>query len=184
MNADSSLFDEIPMPPRRLLGAYLAEIRSECLRYLRMPSFLLPVMLFPAVFYMMFGVLLGGKSGPDAARYMLASYGTFGVMAPGLFGFGVSLAFERDGGLLTLKRALPMPPSAYLIGKMVMAMLAAVGVILLLLALALGVAHVPLSTGQCLRLLATGMFGVLPFCALACWWVPSSRDRAPPGCST
>lgn len=37
----------LPMPPRRLLGAYLAEARSECLRYFRAPGFLLPVTLFP-----------------------------------------------------------------------------------------------------------------------------------------
>ena len=28
----------LPMPPRRVLGAYLEEARSECLRYLRAPS--------------------------------------------------------------------------------------------------------------------------------------------------
>jgi ABC-2 type transport system permease protein len=33
---------------------------------------------------------------------MLASYSTFGVMAPGLFGFGVSLALDLVRGLLTL----------------------------------------------------------------------------------
>ena len=87
-------------------------------------------------------------------------------MSPGLFGFGVSLAMERDGGLLTLKRALPMPPLAYLLGKALMAMLAAGGVVVLLLVLAIGLADVALTPGQCLALLATGMLGVLPFCAL------------------
>ena len=32
---------------------------------------------------------------------------------------------ERDSGLLTLKRALPMPPGAYLAGKMLMAVIVA-----------------------------------------------------------
>ena len=36
---------------------------------------------------------------------------------PGLFGFGVSLAFEREQGLLTFKQALPMPPGAYLLAR-------------------------------------------------------------------
>ena len=94
------------MPPRRVLGAYLAEARSECLRYLRAPGFMLPILLFPGLFYLVFGVLMGKSEGADAARYLLASYSIFGVMSPGLFGFGVSLAIEREGGLLTLKRAL------------------------------------------------------------------------------
>jgi len=119
----------IDMPRRRVLGAYLEEARSECLRYMRNPGFMLPIMLFPAMFYLLFGVLMARSNGAEAARYLLASYGTFGVMSPGLFGFGVSLALERDGGLMALKRALPMPPGAYLLGKMLMAMAAAAVVI-------------------------------------------------------
>ncbi len=154
------------MPRARVFNAYVQEARSEILRYLRNPGFLAPVILFPTVFYLMFGVLLAHAQAPGMAKYLLASYGTFGVMSPGLFGFGVSLALERDNGLLTLKRALPMPPAAYLLGKMLMAMIAAAIVILLLLGLAVGVAHVSLTVGQAAALLVTGTLGVLPFCAL------------------
>lgn len=156
----------LPMPPRRLLGAYLMEARSECLRYFRMPGFLLPVTLFPTMFYLLFGIVMNRQSGAETARYLLASYGVFGVMSPGLFGFGVSLAMERENGLLTLKRALPAPPGAYLLGKMAMAMLASGTVMALLLALAVGVAHVQLGVPQMLLFLLMGMLGVLPFCAL------------------
>jgi hypothetical protein len=126
---------------QRVLGAYVAEARSECLRYMRNPSFMLPILLFPTMFYLLFGIVMAKSEGPDVLRYLLVSYGVFGVMSPGLFGFGVSLALERDGGLLTYKRALPMPPGAYLLGKMLMAMLAAAVVILLLLAMGVGMAH-------------------------------------------
>jgi ABC-2 type transport system permease protein len=171
MNAnDLSILSSRPradaMPRTRVLGAYLQEMRTELLRYLRNPGFLLPTLLFPTVFYVMFGVLMGRQGGPDAARYLLASYGTFGVMAPGLFGFGVSLAMERDSGLLTLKRALPMPPLAYLIGKMAMAMCVAAVIMVLLMLLATFAAHLALTPAQMLRLFATGVLGVLPFCAL------------------
>lgn len=178
---DLSVPMPLAMPRARLLHAYLQEARSECLRYLRLPSFLLPTLLFPAVFYLMFGVLLGAHNSADAPRYLLAAYGTFGVMAPGLFGFGVSLALERDGGLLTLKRALPMPPSAYLLGKMAMAMVMAAAVIGLLMALAVALAHAPLSAPQALRLLATGVFGVLPFCALGLLLGTLVRGQGAPG---
>jgi ABC-2 type transport system permease protein len=154
------------MSRARVFNAYVQEARSEILRYLRNPGFLLPVILFPTAFYLMFGVALAHAEAPGMATYLLASYGTFGVMSPGLFGFGVSLALERDNGLLTLKRALPMPPAAYLMGKMLMAMMAAAAVVTLLLALGVGVAHVSLSAGQALAMLLTGTLGVLPFCAL------------------
>lgn len=155
------------MPRSRLLRAYFEEARCEVLRYLREPAFLLPIMLFPAVFYLMFGVLLAhGEGAASTARYMLASYSTFAVMAPGLFGFGVSLALERGGGLLALKRAMPMPPGAYLLGKLAMSVLVAiaVGALLVLLAIALG--GVSLSAREVAMLLATDALGVVPFCAL------------------
>lgn len=167
---DLSILSDRPhaaaMPRGRVLAAYLEETRAEILRYLRNPGFVLPTTLFPCVFYLMFGVLVGRQAGPDFARYLLGSYATFGVMAPGLFGFGVSLALERDGGLLTFKRALPMPPCAYFAGKMAMAMLMAGVIVSLLLLLATQLAHVRLDAGQVLRLYATGVLGVLPFCAM------------------
>ena len=175
-----SAADDGTMPPGRVLGAYLAEARSECLRYLRAPGFMLPITLFPCMFYLVFGVLMARGEGADAARYLLASYATFGVMSPGLFGFGVSLAMERDGGLLTLKRALPMPPAAYLLGKMVMAMGAAAFVVLLLLGLS-QVAHVTLSFAQASALLASGVLGVLPFCALGMFVGTLVKGQGGPG---
>lgn len=169
------------MPPAAVFNAYVQEARSELLRYLRNPGFLLPVILFPTAFYLMFGVVLARANASGMATYLLASYGTFGVMSPGLFGFGVSLAMERDNGLLTLKRALPMPPAAYLLGKMLMAMIAAAMVIVLLLVLAVGVAHVPLTFGQATALLLTGTLGVLPFCALGMLVGTMIKGQGAPG---
>ncbi|MEP6897043.1 MAG: ABC transporter permease [Rhodanobacter sp.] len=170
----------IGMSRGRVFGAYLAEARSECLRYMRAPGFMLPIMLFPGMFYLVFGVLMAKSNGADAARFLLASYGVFGVMSPGLFGFGVSLALERDGGLLTFKRALPMPPGAYLLGKMLMAMAAAAVVILLLLALS-QLGHVTLSPGQVGALLLTGVLGVLPFCAMGMFVGTLIKGQGAPG---
>jgi ABC-2 type transport system permease protein len=169
MSTDLSILSErphvAPMPRARVFNAYLQEMRAECLRYLRNPGFMLPTLLFPTVFYMMFGVFLA-RPGSEAGRYLLAAYGTFGVMAPGLFGFGVSLAMERENGLLTLKRAMPMPTYAYLVGKMVMAMVVAAGVLTLLVLLAVFVAHVPVTGAEIGALYLSNVPGVLPFCAL------------------
>ena len=169
------------MPRARVVGAYLQEARSECLRYLRAPSFMLPTLLFPSVFYLMFGIFLAHANSPDAPRYLLASYVTFGVMAPGLFGFGVSLALERDNGLLALKRALPMPPGAYLLAKMLMATLVAAVIALILLGMAVLLAHVGLRAGQMLALFATAVLGVWPFCAMGLWLGTLIKGQGAPG---
>ena len=156
---------DFSMSRARLLRAYLQEIRAELLRYLRMPSYAVPTLVFPALFYLLFAVLIGSP-GRDAARMLLAGYTTFGVMAPGLFGFGIALAMERENGLLQLKRALPAPAYAYPVGKMAMAMLTSGLIAVFLGLLAVGVAAVELSLLQCVRLLLVAMLGALPFCAL------------------
>ncbi|MEL1265507.1 ABC transporter permease [Pseudoxanthomonas putridarboris] len=156
-----------PFSPWR---AYLLEARYEFLRLLRTPSFSLPCLSFPPLFYLLFGVLLGGRNGSTAvAHYLLAGYGVFGTMGVALFGFGVTVALDREQGLLTLKRAQPMPPGAYLAAKMAMAMLFSSIVLLLLAALAVGVAGVRLPPAQWLGLALAVLSGALPFSALGLW---------------
>jgi len=169
------------MTTGRVVNAYLEEARAECLRYLRNPGFLLPTLLFPSVFYLMFGIFLGHANSADAPRYLLASYGTFGVMAPGLFGFGVSLALERDTGLLTLKRALPMPPGAYLLGKMCMAMLVAAIISVIMLCLAIFLAGVSLPPSRIGAFFALEVLGVLPFAALGLLVGTAVKGQGAPG---
>jgi ABC-2 type transport system permease protein len=154
------------MTTGQVVNAYVQEARAEVMRYLRLPGFLLPTMLFPSVFYLMFGIFLAQHNSPDASRYLLASYGTFGVMGPGLFGFGVSLAIDREQGLLTLKRALPMPPGAYLVGKMCMALIMASFITVIMLCLAIFGAHVQLSAANIAAFFVTEVLGVLTFCSL------------------
>lgn len=165
MNAGTSLID----PPFSALRCYLLEARHEFLRLLRTPMFCLPTLLFPAMFYLLFGVLLNrGKAGGgiDPAAYLLAGYCVFGVMAPGLFGFGVAVALDRESGWLRLRRALPMPAGAYLAAKLFMAMLfaALVTVVLASLAIVFGGVRLPLSSW--LWLLVVDVVGVVPFCAI------------------
>ena len=158
--------DTLPAPA---WNAYLQEARFEFLRLWRSPSFSLPVLLFPPLFYLLFGEIFGGNRSPEAARYLLAGYSVFGIMGVALFGFGVTVAVDREQGLLVLKRAQPMPPGAYLLAKVAMAMLFSAIVLVLLSVLAATVAGVRLPPLQWLGLVATCLLGVLPFSALGLW---------------
>jgi ABC-2 type transport system permease protein len=156
------------LPRVSLPRIYAIESRHEFLRLLRAPSFAVPTLLFPAMFYMLFAVLFVRNAASDyhANIYLLATYGIFGVMAPGLFGFGVSVALDRERGWLTLKRAQPMPPGAYLASKLAMAMLFAATIFTILAVLAMTVAGVTLPFAAWMRLFLVEIFGVLPFCAI------------------
>ena len=155
------------MSQSRVLAAYLGDIRFELVKMLRVPAFMIPTLLFPVMFFLLFGVLLGSARGNGQQAVMaFAGLGVFGAIAPGLFGFGVSLAFEREQGMLIFRQAIPMPSGSYLLARMAMAMLFVGVVSLLMLLLAVFLAHIPLTLSQCVTWWLINVFGVLPFCAI------------------
>jgi ABC-2 type transport system permease protein len=148
---------------------FLIEARMECLRLVRSPSFAVPIILFPLMFYALFGLVLGGHGpavAPGAAAHMLSTYIAFGCIAPGLFGIGVTVALDRARGLLELKRALPMPAGIYLAAKLVTAVVFAAIVSLLLMLLGATVGRVVLELSQWAGLFILSVFGVIPFSGL------------------
>ena len=149
------------------LRVFVLEARSEFLRLLRAPSFSVPTIAFPLMFYVLFGIFLApAHASPDAARRLLASFIVLGTMAPGLFALGITLATDRERGLLELKRALPMPHGTYLAAKVAMAMLFAAIVSLLLMAIAALSAGVALALLGWSLLFVLAVVGVIPFCAI------------------
>jgi len=156
------------MPRRRRLRSYLMEAKYETLRMLRTPGFAGPFLILPAGLYLLFAVVLFGADiakDPKAGLFTFMGFATFGVMGPGMFGFGVPLAMEREQGLLKLKRALPVPPAAPLLAKMVMSMLF-VTLIMITMAAAAPIGHLHLTAWQVVALMACGIPGSLPFCAM------------------
>jgi len=166
---ENNLKRSTTMSGGRLRRAYLTETKFECLRALRAPAFAIPFLLLPLVLYVLFGVLLAGSMSHGdltVARLMFVNWAVFGVMGPGMFGFGMFVATERGQGLLTLKRALPMPPAAYLLSKLIMAMLFSTIVMVTLVVVAVVLGHPGLSAGQYVGISLLDILGSLPFCAV------------------
>ena len=172
----------LPMNNSRVLAAYLGDIRVEFLKMLRTPAFAIPTVLFPLMFYMLFGLIMGGARGnPEQELGSLARFAVFGTMAPGLFGFGVSLAIEREKGLLTFRQALPAPPGGYLLARMITAMSFVAISMILLLTLAFAAGKAPLPVGQAILFFFVNVFGVLPFCAIGLYVGSILSGQAAPG---
>src|SRR5277367_6333065 len=166
---ENSLPRSAAMSSERLRHAYLTETKFECLRALRAPAFAIPFLLLPLVLYVLFGIFLAGsmsKGDTTVARIMFVNWAVFGIMGPGMFGFGMFVATERGQGLLTLKRALPMPPAAYLLSKLIMAMLFSAIVMITIVLAAVTFGHSPLSAGPYAAISLIDIFGSLPFCAV------------------
>jgi ABC-2 type transport system permease protein len=147
---------------------YAIEAKYESLRMLRSPSFAGPFLLLPAALYLLFGALLFGAEiakDPKSAVGIFMGFTIMGVMGPGMFGFGITIATEREQGLLKLKRALPTPPGATLLAKTLMSMLFVALIAASMAAVApLGHARVP--AGRLLALAVVSIAGAIPFCAM------------------
>ena len=166
---DHELSGEIVMSSRQLWRAYWTEAKYEIVRASRAPAFAIPFFSMPIVFYVLAGVFLAGSMShgdPRIVPTMFVNWATFGVMGPGMFGFGMFVAAEREQGLLRLKRALPMPVASYVLAKMIMTMVFALVVMITLILAAVFIGHARITPGQYLLITAIHVLGSLVFCAL------------------
>ena len=151
------------------------ETRNELLKMLRMPAYLLPTLCFPVLFYLMFGVVFARSA--ETATYLLATYGTFGLLGATFFGLGVGLAVERGQGWLLLKRATPMRPQLHFAARILVAS-AIGGVVILLLFVAAASTRVELPALTWLRLFFILGCAAIPFSAIGLafgqWLGPNS----------
>ena len=117
---------------------YLKETKYEFLKNLRLRMYTASVLSFPIMFYILFGLVLNSNQSIGAMRvptYLIATYGTFGVMGASLFGTAAGLASDRGLGWLQVKRASPMPPFAYFAAKVITSMVFSAIIVLVLFAL-------------------------------------------------
>ena len=144
------------------LNAFFNECGAEILKAVRAPEYILPTLLMPIAFYLLFAFALSGGSS-DNALYLLATYGVFAVMGPSIFGFGIGVANERDRGWLSIKRASPSPSISYIGAKiMVTIIFASLAVIPIYLAAGFG-AGIELPRAAWALLLCVHLLSVIPF---------------------
>ncbi len=155
-------------PRVNTLRLYRLEIRAEAVALLRNPMFLIPTVIFPLLFYVVFGLTYMNQSAGNVKvpMYMLATYGAFGVIGASLFSFGVGIANDRASGWMKIKRVSPMPPQAFLLSKLVTALMFNVTIISLMFVLGALVGRVVMPPELWLRLGAVLILGGLPFTAL------------------
>jgi ABC-2 type transport system permease protein len=159
----------IQRSPSHTATIYLKEAKYEFLKNLRLRMYTASVLSFPIMFYVLFGLVLNSNAMIGATRvptYLIATYGTFGVMGASLFGTAAGLASDRGLGWLEVKRASPMPPFAYFAAKVVTSMVFSAIIVLVLFALGIAVGGVRMPFADLARLLGTLVAGSLPFSAM------------------
>jgi ABC-2 type transport system permease protein len=151
-----------------MTNVYWMESKMELRKMARLKQYSLSTICFPLMFYIFFGLAMsssypGAESMP---RYLLATYGAFGVMGATLYAFGTGVAVERGLGWLEVKRASPMPPAAYLVAKAVVSVTFGALVVTLLFALGATFGRVHMPAAQWLLLWSALVAGAIPFGAI------------------
>ena len=149
---------QLARSPRHTLMIYLKEAKYEFLKNLRLRMYTASVLSFPIMFYVLFGLVLNAKEAIGVTRvptYLIATYGTFGVMGASLFGTAAGLSSDRGLGWLQVKRASPMPPFAYFAAKVVTSMIFSTIIVLALFALGFTAGAVRMPISDFARLLGT-----------------------------
>jgi ABC-2 type transport system permease protein len=160
---------QIQRSPGHTATIYLNEAKYEFLKNLRLRMYTMSVLSFPIMFYVLFGLVLNAKeslAGTPVPAYMIASWGTFGVMGASLFGTASGLASDRGLGWLQVKRASPMPPFAYFAAKVINSMIFSAIIVLALFTLGITLGGVRMPLANFARLLGTLVAGSLPFSAM------------------
>ena len=160
---------QIERSPRHTATIYLKEAKYEFLKNLRLRVYTASVISFPLMFYVLFGLVLNAKEaigGVGVPTYLIATYGTFGVMGASLFGTASGLASDRGLGWLQVKRASPMPPFAYFTAKIVLSMIFSAIVVAVLLLVGISFGGVRLPFAEMAKLIGTLVAGSLPFSAM------------------
>lgn len=164
------------------LDSMKKEFQLDFKMMLREKAFVFPTLFFPLMFYVFFGLLFGKTGlGGQMPTFLLVTYGVFGIMSPALFGFGASVAMDRDKGWLAVKQVSPMPPLQFMLAKLFSAMVFASVIIVGLFFLGAVFGDVLLTKTQWLSLAALLLVGTLPFCALGLavgFWVKGNAAIA------
>lgn len=171
MSTTAAAFPNTPIErsTKHTTRIYLKEAKYEFLKNLRLRVYTVSVITFPLMFYVLFGLVLNAKEaigGTGVSTYLIATYGTFGVMGASLFGTASGLASDRGLGWLQVKRASPMPPFAYFMAKVILSMTFSAIVVALLLMLGISFGGVQMPLAEMAKLLGTLVAGSLPFSAM------------------
>ncbi len=172
--------------PRGAAGMVLRQIRYQNRMFWRTPISAFFTFFFPVIFLMLFNVLFDERvptpAGPvPFAQYFTPAIAAFAVVTACYTNLSIGTAIARDEGILKRFRGTPLPPWAYLAGRIGSAVWLALLSTGVLVALGVGVYGVRVQAGGLPGgLLALGV-GAAAFCAigLAATALMSTAESAP-----
>src|SRR5581483_2875268 len=154
--------------PVRLVAVHA---RTMTLELARQPSYVVPTLLFPAVFFLFFGA----PAAAGGAEARLATFAGFAVIGVAFFQFGVGIAAERASPWEAYVRTLPVGACARLVARILSAGAFAAVAAGAVVATAVATTSASLAASSWLELAAALGAGGVPFAALGVaigYWAP------------
>ena len=176
--------DPAPAPRGSAMGAYFTETRYELIRMIRNPGVAIPVLVLPFALYGLFALVIAGEAidkDPNLGIFLFSAFSIMAVTMQALFGTGVTLALERDMGLLRLKRAQPAPPAAWVVAKIASGFVLGVVAYAPIVIVALAAGKLALDIGQVAAFSGALLVGIIPFCAMGLMVGSLASGSAAPG---
>lgn len=153
----------------RLAWLHARTATRELLRY---PAYVVPTLLFPAVFFVFFVV-------PGAGRFAtvkMAAFAGFATIGVAFFQFGVGIATERISPWEVYLRTLPVSTGSRLAARLLSAAVFATAAAAVLVGVALALTDASLPAQGWVELAAVLLLGTVPFALLGIalgYWAPS-----------
>ncbi len=149
----------------------LLHARALTLELLRYPAFLVPTLLFPAAFFVLFAVP-GGRGDPAVEMARFAGFAAIGVA---FFQFGVGIAVERASPWEAYLRTLPAGPATRIGARLASAAVFAAAAAAVVVAVALATTRPALAGPRWAEFGSTLLVGTAPFALFGIalgYWAP------------
>jgi ABC-2 type transport system permease protein len=150
----------------------LVHARSQLLQLARFPTFLVPTLVLPVGFFVLFGL---PQRHVDPA-VLMASFSAYAVLGIAFFQFGVGIAADREDPWETYLRTLPVSVAQRFAGRLVSAVLFGAAATAPVIALAAAVRPISLTGLEWARFLAVLLVGGVPLAVLGIalgYWIPA-----------
>lgn len=175
-----------PLPARGLRRAAAARAHVELKAVVRNRPSLVFTLLFPVLLLVVFGSIFRGRiagTSTDFKQAFMAGIIAAGIMSVAFQALAISVAIDRDCGLLRRLGRTPMPKSAYFIGKIVRVGVTALLEVAVLLVVGVAAFGLPLPStpARWLTLAWVGLLGTAACALLAIAYsavIPNARTAA------
>jgi ABC-2 type transport system permease protein len=145
--------------------------RASTLELLRYPSFSIPTLALPAIFFAFFGL----PRAHGRADVLLASFAAYAVLSVAFFQFGVAIAVERARPWETYVRTLPVGAATRMCARALSAFLFAAASVAAVVAVAVPTTSPGLGLAEWSRLATALAAGSIPFTLFGIalgYWLP------------